>query len=502
MFSRIRKILFRPGAWRNAADGVCAALCGVFSALGMLSFDSPDAVIADWFSIASAVMLLLFILISASGMFRGPRRLPKYLFALAQIATAACFPPWLVQAAMLVLYIPLFAMLVLAVDWRGARLAALPLSLVFAWCLTGAESDTPEAFPEASFLPTALLAERPGVRMLAVGDELPVDWWRGLCHISAVDSLDTAASARGLARGRGGYDLAVSGGAAGNEVFRRELYRLLVRRLEKRGVLVLPATDISLLPRGDWRFVRLPGAGGAWLAAGDGFSPETDPEVLDRRLQCFYKDEPESEHLLLPGAFAALYPPEPLAGSCVAPVADKVRPRNWWWIAVGFVLWGLSRLWGCRGERIAAAVASGENLAAMTLYTLAVLPLWSSGEVYTGIPPRLLAAGAGVLLLPLGNRTARRQLIFVGAAIGLLPLCSIGRMWFVPQACWLLWMLSGGLTVSWLLDEEPVTIWIGAAGGILAGVALYLLLRWSFPMAFPAALTVSALLRIGILLRH
>ena len=56
--------------------------------------------------------------------------------------------------------------------------------------------------------------------------------------------------------------------------------------------------------------------------------------------------------------------------------------------------------------------------------------------------------------------------------------------------------------MSWLVKEEPATPWIGAAAGVLAGTAAYLVLLPCAQLVFPIALVVSALLRIGILLRR
>ena len=502
MFNDLPKRLRHPAAWRSCADVLCAALCGAFAALGILSLGSPEAVVADWLSAVSAVLTALFILITAAGIRETGAKLPASVFALTLAVVASCCPPQLVQAAALALYIPLFAMLVLVVNWRGARLAALPLSLIFGWCL-GDMEESAEIFPEASYLPASLMTEHRGGRMLTAGEGLPIDWWRELGYISVVDHIGSAADARRLRRSCGGYDVAVADVAERDPAFQRELYRLLCDRLDKGGVFIFPAAHAGALPEGDWRMVRLPGSDGTWLAAGNGFAPESDPEALDRRLQDFCRDEPPSSRLLLPGAFAALYLPEAPAELPTVGAAAEPRPLRllWPWAVGALAAWLLLRAVGCRRENLATAASSGENLAAMTLYTLAMLPVWRRDCLYTGIPPQVLAAGVGLLLLPLGRGGNWRRIAGC-ALIGLLPLFPFARAIFVPQLCWFFWMLSGSSAMTSLLRGAPLPTWIGAAGGALAGAGAYLLLAGCGAAAFPAALVLSALLRVGILFRR
>lgn len=500
-FEHIRDI------WRRSAETVAALLCGAFSALGLRGFDSPADIFSDGYSVFGFAMAVLFTLIVASGISTaGCSRWPRYVFSLSLMATAISVPEYDVLIAILFLYIPLFLLLVFCVRWRGARLAALPLSLVLAWNLSadGWDADR-EPFPEASYLPTSLLAERPGARMLVRGEGLPAEWWRQLGYVSAVDEIATAASARKLRGGSAEYDVAVVDETARGDGPRRELYRLVCSKLKKSGVLVVPAAEIDLLPHGDWRFAKLPGSEGTWLAGGDGFVPVTDPEMLDGRLQEFCRDEPEASRLLLAGAYAALYPREETVEIKEPVASSPVRSRHglWPWAIGAIALWGLFRLWGCRKEHVAAAVASAENMAAMTLYTLAAFSLWGPVELYTGMPSRILVCGAGVLLLPLGSRPVpRRLLILCCALVGILPLCFAETSVLLLPLCWSAWMLSGAFVMNWLLEDGPAMIWIGAGCGVAAGVAIGVLLLPCGAAAFPAALAVSLVLRSVILLRR
>lgn len=488
--------------WRGVADVLGAALCGAVPALGMLAWDLPGALPGDMLSWCYLALLASFVFITASGICGEGAALPKYVFALSEIATALLVPPWFADAALLFIYIPLFLLLILVLRWRGARIAALPLSLMLTLVLAQEEPAAPEPFPEASFLPTTLLAKNPGARILAAGDDLPVEWWRDLEYVSAVDRAD-AAFARDAKRSCGKYDLAVAGTVERDDVFRRELYRLLAGALAPDGVLILPVSETALLPRGEWRFSALPGAERMWVAAGRGTAPEVDPEVLDRRLQSFYGDDTGDSRPLLPGAFAALYRSEDAAIAFQPPPERRSVPRAWyWWMSGLAALWLLSRLCFCRNERLAAAMTSGENTASLVLYTLAIVPLWSAAEVYIALPPHLVAAGAGLALLPVKLGMARRRTaLLIGTLAGVLPLVPWVQWHYVPICSWCFWMLSAAVVTTGLLGDFPRMTWRGAVFGAIFGAGAWILFSGCGPAALPAALISAAILRIGALVR-
>ena len=505
-FFRLRRC--DDGGRHTVIDTFCSALCGVFVTLGIFSFSTPAAVLENWISLASAAAVFLFLLVAAAGIFQQPSSTPKYAFALAQIITVLWCPPWCVPVAMLMFYIPLFALLVLRAQWRGARFAVLPLSMIFAWGTTS-EYREEKRLPEASYLPVSLLPEHRGARILGFGSDIPENWWKALPYISMVDCADSPGKVRKMDRRGEHYDLAVAAGvgSSGRRGFRRELYRWMSGRLAPAGILVIPSSEVDLLPAAKWRFAPLPGGGGSWLAARDGMPPSVNPELMDRRLQDFLRDEPMESRLLLPGVLPALYPAPDSEEIFISLPSAPVEKRSWremwpWWSGA-CLLWLLLRLTGCRRERAAVTAAGCENLASMTLYTLASIPLWEAGELFTGISPRMLAAGIGLLLLPTAVGTQwRRWIVLSGIPVALLPLLPSLSWFFLPACCWCFWMLTGSVTLHGLLEDDRRGAFRGSVSGVAAGVVLFLLLQHSGIEVFPAAAVTAAMLRLGVLLRR
>jgi hypothetical protein len=453
---------------------LCAALCGMFVALGMRLFAEPSEVWAGANGMMRAAAALLFAATVAWGMSRRPAKMPLAVFASAQFATAFLSPESWIFVGMLALYPLLLLLLIFGVRWRGARFAVLPLTLWFALCFAPGDAvPPPPEFPDSLYLPASLMTERPGGRMLVLGDDVDGESFEEFPYLAQIDQVWSPGDPVDVRN----CDVAVAGSFDDwcSDASRRGVYRWLATRLKPRGVLVMPRAETVLLPPGEWRFAALPGGDGEWLAARRGEPVEVDPEHLDRHLQFLCQDDPD-DTVLLPGAFAAMFTLPPARGIAPPSRGNILFPtsmRQWALFGAAAVVWALLRLLLCRRERRETAVVAGEIMAAMMLYIFAVVPLWCEQELAVGIPLMALLAAVGDVLSPYRRSVlASRLLMCLGAVLGLCPF-FFGCCWeFMPLVGGVGWLVAGRCGFSQLGAGNRRTVCFGAVAGVVAGIIL------------------------------
>jgi len=521
--------------WGRGVNAVFAALCGAAVALGMLTFPDPLELCARGDGIVFLLALVLFLLVTASGIFEQTARAPKALFIAGQIVTVLLCAYEETSSLLFLLYPPLTLLLILGARIRGARFAVLPLTVmvVFGFGVApGRHSPSKQYnpdFPESLYLPTSLMMERADGRILAASGQLDTDIWRELPYVAEIDQLWVrhtvdaprlsvfAAARRLLIHGvspdvdmvTGEYDIVVArfpgifNMIIGHFSLRRGYYRYLVRHLRSDGVLVLASGQQRYLPPGDWRFAALPGGKGLWFAARRGSAPNVDPEYLDRHLQTLSAGVSPDDRILLPGAFAAMYQlPEFTATAVPPPAAPPPCRGRWFWLAGAVVLWFAVRLPLCRKAATGVAVTAAETVAAMVLFTCLAVPVWCENTVGTVVPASGLCAGVGLLLLPFRDSVRRRRCwLIAGVCFGMLSVSPWGGLWFwlIPFG-WLVWFLGGAAVFSELRNEDHRAAFRGAAAGAAAGgVSILLAQRFGFDdpsiAVFSCALLLPAWLR-------
>lgn len=462
----------------------CAALCGVFVSLGLLSLSECWRTVAD--HVVQLSVLTVFFLTVVFGIYRRPRLMPKGVFALSQMITAFLCPAFLVVPLFVLLYPMLLLPLLLGARWRGARFAALPLTLMFALALTPSPRTPPpgggEEIPNSLYLPASLSAEERGGFMLVFGDAAADDLLADIGYRSGWLLVDGPLLTHGVAAKDEEkiFEVAIAGRSSrfcGIE-HRKGIFKWLLRHLKPNGVLVLPAAETLLLPPGEWCFSSLPGGGGRWVAARRGAPVCVDPEVLDARI---WKFAPSHEEQVLPrGAFSAMYRAEPEIKVALPRKNASVR---WSVLAVIAAGWVLLRLVLCRRAYMGTTVAAAETAAAMVVYSMSILPMWGEHMLDTGIRPTALFAGIGVLLLPRPFSAVRRGLrILTGAALGVLPWMP-GFTWcWLPSAGWFCWFFAGAAVFTGLRAENRTAALAGAVFGAAVGFPLYLLVGGDSPL--------------------
>lgn len=489
------KARFRAG-FGKAVCILCAASCGAYAALGLRTFAEPSEVWGGPNGITRAAAALLFIAAVAWGMSRRPAKTPLAVFACAQFLTAFLWPDSWVLNGMLVLYPLLLLLLIFGVKWRGARFAALPLTLLLAFCFVpGDKVSPPPEFPDSLYLPASLMTEHPDGRILVLGDDVDGEAFADFPYLADVDQISDVGVTLAMAR----CDVAVAGSIGDwySAASRRGVYRWLVSRLKPRGVLVMPRVETALLPSGEWRFAALPGGDGEWLAARLGEPVDVDPERLDRHLQFLCKDDPD-DAVLLPGAFAAMFTLPPEYGFAPPPEGNDLFPTTlsqWALFAAAVVWYSLLRLLLCRRERRETAVVAFEIMAAMVFYVFATAPLWCEQALSTGIPIIVLLAAMGEVLSPYRRSVAaRRLLMFLGAAVGLCPF-FFGWAWeLLPLVGGIGWLVAGKNGFSQLSTGDRRPVCFGAVAGVVAGVAVCRLAESAVGAALAPFLLPAALL--------
>lgn len=494
----------------KGADMLCAALCGVFAALGLESLVGGDFVVRSVGDVVGALAVAGFLLTVVFGIYSRPRRMPKAVFALFLAVVFFVFPLRVAGGFLVLGYPLLLPLLIFGARWKGARFAALLLTFVLAFGISPRrapvmEGETP---PESLYLPASLTAERPGGFMLIFGDSSADDLLSNLTYRDGWEHVPVARFSTGLKVIHGEerrFAVAIAGRTARfrGDRLRRAAYRWLVGRLNPDGVLVLPLAETTLLPPGDWRFAVLPGGGDRWVAARRGKEVCVDPEKLDERLDefsvaCGYEVLPR-------GAFSAMYLP---AGEVkVVPPPAEAPParehggvRRWGVPALVAAAWVLLRLLLCRNARVGTLAAALETTAAMTLYSLAMLPKWESAMFDTGIQPYALFAGIGILLFPRRFWEVRSwawKLIPAGlGVVAWLPGCN----WcWLPSLSWLCWLVAGSMVFTGLRVENRRSALTGAVLGMAAGAMIF----WGIGAdGSVLALGVSVLLMIPSWLRR
>ena len=469
----------------KAAEVCCASLCGVLVSLGLLAFAENGVDFLDRGNIVRGVLFAAFALISMFGIYGRPRLMPKAFFALSQMAAAFLLPAdrYSLGALLVLSYPALLILLLFGVRWKGARLAAVPLTLMLAFGMPSHRATKPlRGIPESVYLPASLASERPGGWILVFGDSVPEDILDTLAHRDGWLQMDSPKIAldfflkwkRGMR-----IEVAIAGdvGRFTGAVLRRGVYDWLVGKLAPDGVLVMPLDETTLLPPGDWHFAMLPGGWNEWVASRRGGAVCVDPDALDERLRDFSRD---MEQPVLPdGAISAMYPPA-VERAAAPPRQLRVWGNSWQWgaLSMAAAAWLLFRLLFCRRAYMGTAAAAAETAAAMTLYSLAMLPKWSSFMLDTGVMPTALFAGVGLLLLPRPFAAVRggvRKLMQLG--IGILPwLPGCGNFCWLPLVCWFFWFLAGAAVFTGLRAEDRRAALIGAVCGAVAGAAVQLLI--------------------------
>lgn len=470
--------------WGKAVGMCCASLCGISVSLGLLSFAENGVDFHDRGNAVRMVLLAAFALISVFGIYGRPRLLPKAVFALSQAATAFLLPPnwyvlWFLQ---LVLY-PLQLMLLLfGARWKGARLAALVLTLMLAFGTPSHRMPSPyHGIPRPLYLPASLASEHPGGWILVFGDPVSDEILDNLAHRDGWLQISSPKISLEPFF-KWDRDMRIEVAIAGDgdryrgAVLRKGVYRWLVGRLAPGGVLVMPLDETQLLPPGDWHFSVLPGSCDAWVAARRGNAVIADPETLDERMQSFSRRS--GQPVLPAGAVSAMYFPA-AERTAVSPPPVRVWGLAWQWgvLAAIAAVWLLLRLLVCRRAYMGTAAAALETTAAMTLYSLAALPKWSSFMLDTGIMPTALFAGVGMLLLPRPFSAVRAGVWkLVQLTFGILPWTIASGGCWLPLASWFWWFWAGSAVFTGLRAEDRRAALIGAACGVAAGAAVYRLI--------------------------
>ena len=499
------KARFRAGFGRSAGF-LCAALCGMFAALGLRTFAEPSELWGGANGMMRAAAALLFIATAAWGMSRRPAKAPLAVFGYAQFLAAFLWPESWLLPGMLAIYPLLLFLLIFCVRWRGARFAALPLTLWFAMSFAPGDPLPPSPeFPDSLYLPASLMTEHSDGRMLVVGDDIDGEMFAEFPYLERIDEFP----ASGVAPAAGNFDVAVAGsfGDWSSAASRRGVYRWLASRLKPRGVLVMPRVETTLLPSGDWRFAALPSGDGEWLAVRRGAPVDVEPEHLDRHLQFLCGKFDPDDAVLLPGAFAAMFTPPPEREAIHPPRWNGLFPTSlaqWALFAAAIVAWSLLRFLLCRRERSETAVVAFEIMAAMVLYVFAAVPLWSEQELAAGIPLIVLLAGLGDVLSPYRRSVAvRRLLMGLGAAAGLCPFFFFGGWTFMPLVGGLGWLIAGRNGFSQLGTGDRRPVCFGAVAGVVAGIAVCRIAESAVGTALaPFLLPAAVLLLIPAWLRR
>lgn len=489
----------------KSADVSSAALCGCFVAAGLLSFADNGFPLRDGGDVIRVLLLAGFTLAVVCGIYRRPRLMTKAVFALFLAGTALLCPPPRAWEIQIVLCPIMFPLLVFGARWSGARFAVLPLVLIAAFKMSEPRASLPQGEdpPISLYLPATLAHEEPGDLLLIFGKAAPegeallrsIPFRRGWLR---VNSPQVTHGLRVEREDAPRFNIAVAGRSElfAGTVVRKGVYRWLIGRLEPDGVLIMPVAETELLPPGDWNFSVLPGGDGKWTAARRGSAVCVDPATLDARIGKF--SSPELPPVLPAGAFEAMYPPPPEV-EVTPPPRGFLGAVNWFRIAAAVVLWAVLRLLLCRRAHMSTAAAAAETAAAMVLYSLAILPMWSGHMMDTGISPFALFAGVGLLLLPRPFAIVRNGMrILTEAAVGVLPWLP-GCSWcWLPLVSWFSWFLSGSAVFTGLRAENRRSTLYGALVGAAAGFLLYRVLGGdasSLPVCVAVLLLIPSWLR-------
>jgi len=489
----------------KSADILCAALCGNFVALGLLSLSVRDFGCRGSGDVVNTVAFAVFMLTTLFGIYGRPRLMPKVVFSLSLTVAVFLFPARFAGAFQILFYPLTMALLISGARWKGARFAALALTFVLAFGISLRRNPEVrgEKPPESLYLPASLTAEQPGGLMLVFGDSSAdellryMNYRKGWAHLNLVIPRTVLNLFR---RGTDKYKVIIAGRSArfGGTGIRKWVYRWLIDQLEPEGVLVMPIGETELLPPGDWRFSVMPGGNGRWVAARCGAPVCVDPEVLDERL---IELSPSPDSRVLPaGAIPAMY--LPAADRKVTPPPPEssgLSTCRRYILAALAAGWVLLRLLLCRKARIGTLAAALETSAAMMLYSLAMFSLFGKVMMDTGLTPVVLLAGIGILLFPRPHLTARGRIFIPAiAALGLLPWIP-GLTWcWLPLFGWLSWFVSGAAVFTGLRYENRRAALTGAVLGAAAGGALFQAFgsgsAW-FPLCAAVVLMIPSWLR-------
>lgn len=493
----------------KSADVLCAALCGVFAALGLESLAVSDFAVRGVADAVGAFAAAGFVLVAVFGIYGRPRRMPKAVFSLCFAVVFFVCPPRFAGTLQLLCYPLLLPLLIFGARWNGARFAVLLVTLMLAFGMSprrapAVQGETP---PASLYLPASLTVERPGGFMMIFGDSCADDLLVHMTHREGWEHVRVARfrTGLGLPAGEGRrFAVVIAGRSArfGGSRLRRAAYRWLIAQLEPDGVLVMPLAETSLLPPGDWRFAVLPG-GGRWIAARRGNEVCVDPEKLDERIE---ELSPVRDMPIIPrGAFAAMYLPAAECGIVpppaeTAPIRAWGTLRQWGFLAMALAAWAILRLLLCRKARIGTLATASELTTSMTLYSLAMIPKWEAVMFDTGIQHYALLAGIGILLFPRRITAARNWAWrMIPAFLGVLPWLP-GCSWcWLPALGWWGWLVAGSKVFTCLRADDRRSALIGAVLGVAAGAAIF---RWIGVDGSYLPLCVSGLLLIPSWLRR
>ena len=156
----------------KSADILCAALCGIFAALGLLSLSARDFGCRGSGDVINTVAFAVFMLTTLFGIYGRPRLVTKAVFSLALAEAVFLFPSRFAGAFQILFYPLTMALLIFGARWKGSRFAALALTfaLAFGISLRRSPEVQGEKPPESLYLPASLTAEQPGGLMLVFGD--------------------------------------------------------------------------------------------------------------------------------------------------------------------------------------------------------------------------------------------------------------------------------------------------------------------------------------------
>ena len=471
----------------KSANVLSAALCGVCVAAGLLSIAENCFPPRSGGDVIRILLAAGFALTVVCGIFSRPRLVTKAAFSLLWAITALLCSPPLARAVLFLLGPVLCPLLVFGARWKGARFAVIPFVVFIAFEIEGLRMPSAQdvKIPPAVYLPAALTHERPGNVLLVVGEEDPegdellkhITFRTGWLRVNS-PQVTLGLGVKRIDSSR--FCVAIAGRSArfDDPVSRRGVYQWLIRQLEPDGVLVMPGGETQLLPPGEWHFSSLPGGDGNWVAARRGRAVCVEPEVLDDRIQKFATGN--NPPVLSSGAFTAMFPPPP---ECeVVPPPPSRSPwfmEPWKWVALVAVAaaWVILRLLLCRRVPICTGAAAAETAAAMMLYSMAMVPKWSTHMMDTGISPYALCAGFGLLLLPRPFAIVRNGTrILTEAAVGVLPWLP-GFTWcWLPLVSWFCWCLSGSAVFTGLRHENRRSALFGALFGAVCGFLLYLMI--------------------------
>ena len=478
-----------------------AMWCGFFVTSAAAALTTPsEGGFGDICVIVSAA-LLIFALVTAVEICRWEEAVPRYGFAAVSAVAAWLIPAEWRIVAVWISVLPLCLWFRFGRRWFDSRLALLMLGIV-AVLFMYIEPQWDVRLPESAYLPVSLLADKPRVRMIAVGEDIPEEWWRDLGYVDFVTDApaDVAIAGNDVRTAVLSY-LDKYGMISRGEPYRRGVYRHLLGRLEPDGVLVLPKRELHLLPAGDWHFAPLPGALDDWVAARRGSAPVTDPEELDKRLQAHDQDD---DPLVPAGAFAAVYYAPDVQPVNFEPQAHRVPLGSWWrLLAAGEFLYFCVRLLLCRREKTSNFVAALENALTFTLFSLGSAQLLGEAEFTLEVPLQLMFAGFGIFLLPLRpGKTGAAIFNNLGAAVLLVPLLFPGNA-PVLWGCWFAAALCGAVLREGLAEKGSRYLALsGTVAGLLTAVGIYALLLIFRADTFAAVSAVVIVFRSGLYLRY